>query len=244
MCNRYNVRGSATGIGKALGAKVQTHFTWDADIFVGSFSPGVMVVDGERELLPMQFGLTPPWARERFNRRYPNNNARIEGVTEKKTFKEPFLSRHCVAPVSSFQEYAYWGDYQGKALNFSSAEDPYLGVASIYNVWKPRGEEEAIVTMCFLMRPACEFLMDCGHHRQPFFIQPDGFDEWMEPKERSAIECRQIIAHHAYDPPLEVEVVREMKSGWEKRQAGHIRKRDEQLAAIETSGSPLGLEGV
>ena len=36
--------------------------------------------DGERELVPMQFGLAKISAAEPFDRKWPNNNARIEKV--------------------------------------------------------------------------------------------------------------------------------------------------------------------
>jgi hypothetical protein len=51
--------------------------------------------------------------------------------------------------------------------------------------------------MTFLMRPACKYVMDHGHHRQPFFIEEAGLDAWMEPGKRDPKEFLAILRQFA-----------------------------------------------
>jgi putative SOS response-associated peptidase YedK len=75
-------------------------------------------------------------------------------------------------------------------------------VASLYSVWTSSDGED-LVTMSFLLRPASEYVMEHGHHRQPFFIEEAGFDAWMEPGKREAKDSLAILRECAREPPLE-----------------------------------------
>jgi hypothetical protein len=57
--------------------------------------------------------------------------------------------------------------------------------------------------MTFLMRPACKYVMDHGHHRQPFFISESGYNAWIKPVARDAKESLAVLREFAYVPPLE-----------------------------------------
>jgi putative SOS response-associated peptidase YedK len=108
----------------------------------------------------------------------------------------------------------------------------------LYNVWKSQGAEK-FYSMTFLMRPACEYVMENGHHRQPFFIVEEGYDKWMEPRKRDPKESLNILRQYAHEPTLEYRVERHMAASWTGRQKSRLADRDEQLAAIDETG-PLG----
>jgi putative SOS response-associated peptidase YedK len=93
--------------------------------------------------------------------------------------------------------------------------------------------------MTFLMRPACKYVMEHGHHRQPFFIAEAGFDQWMDPHARDPKESLAILRKYAHEPPLSYTLARHMAASWKSRQKGRLADRDEQLAAIDETG-PLG----
>ena len=106
---------------------------------------------------------------EPFDRKWPNNNARIEKYNSW-PWKLPFQEHRCVLPLSEFREPCYWGETAGSEVYFKAESGEYLGVAGLYNVWKSQGTEK-FYTMTFLMRPASKYVMEHGHHRQPFFIE-------------------------------------------------------------------------
>ena len=108
----------------------------------------------------MQFGLAKIGCHEPFDRKWPNNNARIEKY-DSWPWKLPFKEHRCILPLSEFREPGYWGDTAGTEVYFKAADGEYLGVAGLYNVWKITGAEK-FYSMTFLMRPACKFV-EIGH---------------------------------------------------------------------------------
>ncbi len=236
MCNRYNVRGSTNELAEYFGATLPKMFDMPSrDIFPGELAPGLLRnQDGERELVPMQFGLAKIGTSDPFDRKWPNNNARIEKI-DGWPWKIPIKSHRCILPLSMFCEPCYWGEPAGTEVYFKPSDDKYLGVAGLYNVWKGQGVEQ-LYSMTFLMRPASEYVMENGHQRQTFFIEDAGFDAWMEPVARDSKESLAILREYVYEPSFSLETVRHLAESWTKRQADRIADRDEQIAAIEETG--------
>ena len=236
MCNHYNIKGTAAEVVKFFQATLPVAFDFPSDdILPGHLAPGLILNrDGERELVPMQFGLSKVGADEPYDRKWPNNNARIEKY-DKWPWKLPFQEHRCILPLSEFREPCYWGDTAGSEVYFKPTNDNYLGVAGLYNVWKSQGAEK-FYTMTFLMRPAGNYVMEQGHHRQPFFIEKEGFDLWMEPRKRDVDESLAILREYAQEPALSYELARHMAASWTSRQKARLADRDEQLIAINDVG--------
>lgn len=222
MCNRFTIRGNASDVAAAMRASLSHEFLWNEEVLPRSVSPSLMLGDG-RELVPMQFGSDDP--------KWPNNNARVEKL-DKWPWKD-MVTRRCIVPLSKFREPCYWGEPAGKEVHFYSPSDEYLYVASIYS----KLPHEPGHWMSFIMRPASNYVMEHGHHRQPFFLHPDGCDEWLSQNNAPA----KVLRQHFYEPELAFEVVREMAASWTTRRKAREKDRDEQLAAIEETGLPLGI---
>ena len=239
MCNRYNIKGTTKDVAEFFRATVPTVFDMPSDdILPGYLAPGLLLnQDGERELVPMQFGLAKLGASDPFDRKFPNNNARIEKYNSW-PWKLPFKEHRCVLPLSEFREPCYWGDTAGTEVYFTPEDGKYLGVAGLYNVWKSQGPEK-FYSMTFLMRPASKYVMENGHQRQPFFIEERGFDSWMKPGVRDPQESLAVLREFAYEQPFHHKLAREMAPSWKTRQKARLADRDEQLAAIDETG-PLG----
>lgn len=239
MCNRYNIKGSTAELVKYFDATLPSSFAVPSDdVLPGHMAPGLLLNrDGERELVPMQFGLAKSGSEVSFDRKWPNNNARIEKYG-KWPWKTPFERHRCVVPVSEFREPCYWGDTAGSEVYFKPIDLKYLGVASLYGKWKSRDGEE-LFTMSFLMRPASRYVMDHGHHRQPFFIQESGFNAWMDPELREAKDSLAILRKFVFEGPFEYTEARKMAPIWKTRQKARLLDRDEQLSEVDKTG-PLG----
>ena len=239
MCNRYNIKGTTKDVADFFRATVPTMFDVTSDdILPGYLAPGLLLnQDGERELVPMQFGLAKLGASDPFDRKFPNNNARIEKYNSW-PWKLPFKEHRCVLPLSEFREPCYWGDTAGKEVYFTPVDGKYLGVAGLYNVWKSQGPEK-FYSMTLLMRPASKYVMENGHQRQPFFIEEGGVDSWMKPGVRDPKESLAILREFAYERPFHHKLAREMAPSWKTRQKARLADRGEQLAAIDETG-PLG----
>lgn len=237
MCNRYCLEGTFYDIAGNYKATFIGDVDIKGDIFPRSLAPGLLCnLDGERELHAMQFGFGNP------NKKGPPfNNTRIETAHEVKLWKAAFRDRRCVLPLSRFYEYGYWGEETaGKQVCFKHKDNELLHVAGIYRTWKYRDGQPPLHAMSFLMAPGSEFILNHGHHRMPLFINEDGIDDWIDPEPREPDELKDRLRQHRLCPDLTFEIVGSMKPAWKDRQAQHLKKRDEQIAAIEACGSGAG----
>lgn len=233
MCNMYTVDVNHHELADWANAPVQLGFTWHSgSVYPRSHGPGVLLnEEGNRELVSMRFGLTPVGSKSLDHHRPLYNNARVESL-DKWPWK-PSANLRCIVPLTRFKEPCYWGPLAGHQVDFFPTEGSILGVACLFH------QLENEYTMTFLMRPACEFVMEHGHQRQPFFIHKDGFGEWLGSEKRSIEETKNVLARYAWEPQLDFEDLGEMKSGWKSRVSAAVKKRDAELQAIKGS-SPLG----
>jgi putative SOS response-associated peptidase YedK len=145
MCNRYNIKGTTQEIVEHFCATMPMLFDMPTDdILPGHIAPGLLLnPDGERELVPMQFGLAKIGAEEPFDRKYPNNNARIEKYNSW-PWKLPFAEHRCILPLSEFREPCYWGDTAGTEVYFKTSDAKYFGVAGLYTFGKAKALSDFI----------------------------------------------------------------------------------------------------
>jgi len=155
--------------------------------------------DGQRELRPMTFGLTPS-GKTRVKKMPPFNNARIES-REKWPWKIPFEKYRCIVPMDSFREPSYWGESAGKEVNFRRADGKLLLAAAIFSVTKS-DKDESELAMSLIVRPALPTVMEHGHHRSPFFLSLDGVDDWMDRLPRPPEQSIEVLEKYADEPVL------------------------------------------
>ena len=110
--------------------------------------------DGERELVPMRWGLVPRWwSKTLKDVRMATFNARAETVETKPFFRDAFKRNRCLIPMSGYYE---WQDTPaGKQPYYFTARDgsPILTAAGLWDsLEEPRD------------RPAAALLHD-DHHR-------------------------------------------------------------------------------
>ncbi len=91
----------------------------------------------------MRWGLVPYWWQKclKESMKLASFNARVETVTTKPFFREPFKKKRCLMPVSGYYE---WQDTEGgKQPWYFTARDgsPLLTVAGIYTMEEPRNGE-------------------------------------------------------------------------------------------------------
>ena len=226
MCNRFKVTATLAKLTEHFAATTQKPFKWGGEILPGGLVPGLIRnADGERELVPMRFAFCPP-GKDPAEKNFQPNNARVE-----KRGSWPWLGSfkkyRCIVPLTSFREPSYWGEPAGCEISFTPTDNRVLGVAALYN--EVPYNDGMLMTMALLMRPASQYVMDCGHHRQPLFIEPDGYDAWLGEGERDAKESHAILHEFAIEPNLTYAVARSMAESWTSRQPKKLEKRDEQL---------------
>ncbi len=139
----------------------------------------VVAYDGRHELETMRWGLIPFWWSKPLKElRLATFNARVETVTTKPFFREPFKSRRCLMPVSGYFE---WQDIpSGKQPWYFTPRDasPVLTVAGLWDQWKNKETGERIKSCAMIITEPNAFVAEV-HDRMPVLLMPDQFEHWL-----------------------------------------------------------------
>ena len=94
----------------------------------------VVMEEGKRKLVSMQWGLIPSWAKDP-NIGYKMINARAETILEKPSFRGAFRHRRCLIIADGFYEWREDGVGKVPIYIFLKNKGPF-GMAGIYEGWK------------------------------------------------------------------------------------------------------------
>ena len=141
MCSQYTLKLSRTDGGESSGNILSQLGAYDSTFRPSTTAPVVVLQNGQSKITPMRFSLIPHWSIEP-KVKFATHNARIESISEKPTWKLPFVSQHCLVPVSSFYESVYEGPLAGHIIKFSGENDQALWAAGVFDCWKDTGLEK------------------------------------------------------------------------------------------------------
>ena len=135
--------------------------------------------EGQRTLEVMRWGLIPFWWSKPLKElRLATFNARVETVTTKPFFREPFKKRRCLMPVSGYFE---WQDTpSGKQPWYFTARDgsPLLTVAGLWDSWNNKETGERIKSCTMIISEPNDFVAEV-HDRMPVLLMPEQFAHWL-----------------------------------------------------------------
>lgn len=149
--------------------------------------------DGGRRLVPMRWGLVPPWADD-VKTGLTLFNARSETITEKRTFSVPFMKgRRCLVPVDGFFEFT--GEKGNKhPWYIKPRDDRLMAFAGLWESWagpKDHATDDATRTYPLLSYTIAttepNAVVAPIHNRMPVLLSdPDQFSAWLDPKTTAA----------------------------------------------------------
>jgi len=149
-----------------------------------------------RRLESARWGLVPSWAKELLSGP-PAFNARIETLTEKRTFSAAVARRRAAVPASGYYE---WRTVDGvKTPYFIHLDDGALfAFAGLYEWWRnPAAGDDAddrwVLSTTIITREATGALADI-HDRMPVFLQPELLGEWLDPQEHDARDLLDAVS--------------------------------------------------
>ena len=135
--------------------------------------------DGNRELVPMRWGLVPRWwSKTLKDVRMATFNARAETVETKPFFRDAFEHNRCLIPMSGYYE---WQDTPtGKQPYYFTARDgsPILTAAGIWSSWNNRETGQQLLSCTMLITEPNEFVATV-HDRMPVLLTEKQFEPWL-----------------------------------------------------------------
>ncbi|MGH6830498.1 MAG: SOS response-associated peptidase [Methylocella sp.] len=150
---------------------------------------------GNRALKIFRWGLIPRWSKAKPTTA-PLINARAEGITGNKIFREAFQKRRCLVPADGFYE---WN--KDKSLKDSrpwrvfDPDRPAFAFAGVWEAWRnPAGE----VTRSFaIVTTEANARIAQIHDRMPVILRSADEDSWLDP---TSAGPRLLSLLAPYDP--------------------------------------------
>ena len=184
-----------------------------------------------RRLESARWGLVPSWAKE-LQGGPPTFNARIETLSEKRTFSAALAKRRAVVPATGYYE---WRTVDGVKTPFfiHLPGGQLFAFAGLYEWWRnPVAAEDSpdrwVLSTTIITRDATGDLASI-HDRMPVFLQPELVGEWLDPHEQEPGDLLEAVSLGG------VEMAEEAEFYEVGRAVGNVRNNSPEL--MEPVGS-------
>ena len=143
----------------------------------------------KREGIMLRWGLIPSWATD------PDIgmkliNARAETVDERPSFRKSFRQRRCLVLADGFYEWRREERIKQPYYIRMKDERPFA-FAGLWEYWtNPDGQ---VVESCALITTAPNELMIPIHNRMPVIVDPDCYDEWLDPMQQEVAKLNALL---------------------------------------------------
>lgn len=177
MCGRFALFATENEIVSHFGLRHGFMMRPKYNISPGQTIPTIFALGAQIEFCHWTF--IPPWAKSE-DEKFPKGyfNARIETISEKRTFKDAFLKRRCLIPASGYYEWAMLKNKK-QPYFFKPEQDPIMAFAGIWSKWaSPKGE---VLSCAILTQPAYGNRQKI-HERMPVIISPKDYCAYLNLK--------------------------------------------------------------
>ena len=173
MCGRYVITKAASKTKNIIQKNNGVADEINYNAFPGSVLPVITKEEDQLALHKFHWGLVPKWS-EKMKDFKPLNNARLETIHEKVTFKGLIAARRCVVPADGYYEWRKDENDRKVPYYFTGTDLQTLYFAGLYQ--KNTNTEFSIITT--------EAKGDVTeiHHRMPVILQEQDIDRYLDLK--------------------------------------------------------------
>ncbi len=133
---------------------------------------------GVKQLVKCHWGFILAWAKD-LSIGYKMINARVETVTEKRSFKAAFKKHRCLVIANGFYEWQKDKKRKIPVYIHLKSGNPF-GFAGLYNLWtSPEGEK---ICTCTILTSESNEIISAIHDRMPVIVPRDREDIWLDPE--------------------------------------------------------------
>lgn len=174
----------------------------------------IVASDAGGEVLPMRWGLLPPWAKDT-KLAYSTINARLESVADRPAFRGAWQHRRALIPSSGYYE---WMQLDAKTKQPYYVHLPDAPVMFYAGLWERRTDAAGaeLLTYSIITRDADQ-TVETIHDRMPLILPPGVFADWLH----GSADAAMAIAHAVPSAPLVHYPV--------GREVGNVRNNGPQL---------------
>jgi putative SOS response-associated peptidase YedK len=152
-----------------------------------------IIHQNDHRLEYLHWGLVPFWAKD-LSAASRLINARSETVAQKPSFRTAFRRRRCLIIADGF--YEWQGEKGGKQPYFIAlpSKSPFA-FAGLWETWRPKNapEDAPVYKSCTILTMAASGSMRELHHRMPVILQPDAYEEWLDPENQKSDSLENLL---------------------------------------------------
>lgn len=153
----------------------------------------VVVQHEHTEMVMMEWGLVPHWAKDP-KRSHRPINARAETLAEKPMFRGLLKHNRCLIPASGFYEWRQ--DGSRKQPYYLHLKDvPLFAFAGLYEIWHDAGGA-AFPTYTIITTEANE-LVNPIHNRMPVILKPEDEVRWLALEPPASDEIQALLTPYS-----------------------------------------------
>ena len=170
MCGRYTLTKPLKTIASHFGP-INISFEYCPSYNIAPSMVSPVVINKERKLLGMKWGLIPSWAKDE---KIKLINARSETAHEKPSFKNPLKNQRCLIPADGFLE------WQGKEKQPHYIQLRDQALFAFAGLWSTRKNDvgENLNTYTIMTTEANEKLTPI-HARMPVILRSEQYGIWL-----------------------------------------------------------------
>lgn len=178
MCRLYTLRVPRDILADLFGVEFPV---WDRSMFrPTNLVPAIRMRDGRKEAAIFQWGLIPPYAKDK-KEGSSKVNARGETVAEKRSYQSAFRERRCLLVADGFYEYREIGPKKNEAHLIEMADGSPFAFAGIWQTWKPKDRPQ--LDSCSMITTEPNELIGQFHDRMPVVLPRGVWDRWLSSTE-------------------------------------------------------------
>jgi len=198
MCGRYVVAYDPNTLIAGFSVVRVTPFPKRWNIAPMSMAPVVHdTKEGERIAGLMRWGLLPHWAKDQ-KLAAKLNNARVEGMADKPSFRQAVRRRRCLLPASGF--YEWQATPSGKQPWYISpsnrdGNEPLFAFAGLFEAWRAPGAaaDADWLLSCCIVTTAANALMAPIHDRMPVILAREHWDAWLSREQQDVAALAPLL---------------------------------------------------
>lgn len=187
MCGRYSLYSDPADIANYFSATLQYRFSKSYNMAPAAIVPVIVQLDNERIIVPMRWGFIPVWHKEG-QKLSMLNNAKIETVDTKPSFRASFKMHRCLLIANGFYEWDSSVKPKQPSYFYSRHGEP-IALAGIWARWV--SAEKAIDSCCILTAPANKLVAKI-HTRMPVIISQDACGIWLDAAVQDTDKLKEI----------------------------------------------------
>jgi putative SOS response-associated peptidase YedK len=184
MCGRFTLRTPLT----VLAEQFQFDLEGATQLSLHYNIAAVKLVEGDRKLTLLRWGLIPSWAKDT-KIACSTINARADTVATKPAFRAAYKRRRCLVLADGYYEWLRVGKTKQPYLYEVDGGKPFA-LAGLWEQWWGSGDKDGPpLETCSLITTDANKLIQEIHDRMPVILDPVDYDAWLNPESGMSITC-------------------------------------------------------